>query len=241
LPASDGELNKRFPIEALRGDVDNFAVRNCRICQLKSLDPSGLLVVFFLRRYASLQFDHGGIGMKNKLLNCLIAGALGTALALASPALAFRGGGGGGGMHGGGMGGGMHGGGMGGGMHVGGMGGGVHVGGMGGGMHVGGMGGGMHVGGMSRGMHFGGMSGGTHFSGSRFAGAHAGFSPRFSRFAFHDGFHHGFHHRFFHHRFHRFAFFGAPYYSYASYDSCWRRVWTSYGPQWVNICGDYGY
>jgi hypothetical protein len=104
---------------------------------------------------------------------------------------------------------------------------------------------GMHVGGMSRGMRFGGMSGGRHFSGGRFAGAHfahAGFSPRFSRFAFHDGFHHGFHHdHFFHHRFHRFAFFGAPYYSYASYDSCWRRVWTSYGPQWVNICGDYGY
>src|SRR5260370_15897589 len=45
-----------------------------------------------------LQFNHGGIGMNNRLLNCLIAGALGTALALASPALAFRGGGGGGGM-----------------------------------------------------------------------------------------------------------------------------------------------
>src|SRR5258708_32620526 len=165
-----------------------------------------------------LQFNHGGIGMNNRLLNCLIAGALGTALALASPALAFRGGGGVCGMHGGGMGGGVHG---------------------------GGMGGGLDGGGMRRGMHFGGMSGGTHFSGSRFAGAHfahAGFSPRFSRFAFHDGFHHGFHpHHFFHHRFHRFAFFGAPYYSYASYDSCWRRVWTSYGPQWVNICGDYGY
>ena len=139
--------------------------------------------------------------MNNKLVSCLIAGALGTTLALASPALAR---GGGGGMHGGGMGGGMH----------------------------------------SGGMHFGGMSGGPHFSSSHFVGAPvahtAAFSPRFSHFAFHDGFRH--HHHFFHHRFHRFAFFGAPYYySYASYDDCWRRVWTRHGLQWVNVCGDYGY
>jgi hypothetical protein len=128
--------------------------------------------------------------MNNKVLSCLIAGALSATLALAPPALA-RGGGG----HGG-----------------------------GGGGH-GGMGGGMHGGGM--GMHAGGMGGGMHFGGSRFAGphfAHAGFSPRFSRV----------------HRFHRFAFFGAPY-AYASYDSCWRRAWTPYGLQWVNVCGDYGY
>ena len=83
-------------------------------------------------------------------------------------------------------------------------------------------GGGFHGGG---GWHGGGM----HF-------AHAGFSPRFSHVAFRDGFHH----RFFHHRFHRFAFFGAPF-AYASYDSCWRRVWTQYGVQVVNVCGDYGY
>jgi hypothetical protein len=84
-------------------------------------------------------------------------------------------------------------------------------------------------------MHFGGMGGGAHFGGSHFAGghfAHAGFSPRFSRFAFRDGR--------FHHRFHRFAFFGAPF-VYAAYDSCWRRVWTPYGLQWTNVCGDYGY
>jgi hypothetical protein len=162
---------------------------------------------FFLRRYPSLQFNHGGIGMNNKLLSCLIAGALATTLALASPTLA-RGGGGGGG-HGGGMGGG----------HFGGM----HGGGMGGG-HFGGMHGG--------GMHFGGISGGARFSGGRFAGAHfahAGFSPRFSRFAFRD-------HRFSHRRFHRSAFL-----AYAAYDSCWRRVWTPYGRQWVDVCGDYGY
>ena len=155
--------------------------------------------------------------MNNKVLSCLIAGALATTLALASPALA-RGGGG----HGGGMGGGMHGGGM------------------GGGTHAGGMGGGMHVGAMGGGMRFGGMSGATHFSGSRFASApfaRAGFSPRSSRFAFRDR--DGFRHRF-HHRFNRFAFVGAPF-AYAAYDSCWRRVWTSYGLQWVDVCGDYGY
>jgi hypothetical protein len=76
--------------------------------------------------------------------------------------------------------------------------------------------------------------GGGRFVGAPFA--RAGFAPRFSRVAFHDGFHH----RFVHHRFHRFAFFGVPY-AYAAYDGCWRRVWTSYGPQWVNVCGDYGY
>jgi hypothetical protein len=187
---------------------------------LKSLDHLGLVVVFFWRRYPSQQFKHGGIKMNNRLLSGLIAGALGATLALASPALAFHGGGGGGG--------GMHGGGMGGGMHAGGMGGGMHGAGMGGGMH-------------GAGMHFSGMSGGPHFGGGRFAGAHfahAGFSPRFSRSGFRD--HDHFHHRF-HHRFDRFAFFGDPYYSYASYDSCWRRVWTSHGPHWVNACGDYGY
>ena len=99
----------------------------------------------------------------------------------------------------------------------------MHAGGMGGGMHAGGMGGGMHGGGMGGGMHFAAMGGGAHFAGPHFA--HAG------RFGFRDHFHH---------RFHRFAFFGAPY-AYASYDSCWRRVWTPYGLQWANVCGDYGY
>src|SRR6266478_6199011 len=168
--------------------------------------------------------------MNNRVLGCLIAGALATTLALASPVLARGGGGGGGmggGMHGGGMGGGMHGGGMGGGMHGGGMGGGMHGGGMGGGMRAGGMGGGMHVGGMSGGPRF---SGGSRFAGARFA--HAGFSPRFSNFAFR---HHG---RFIHHGHRRFAFIGVPY-AYAAYDSCWRRTWTPYGLQWVNVCGDY--
>src|SRR2546429_5366918 len=126
------------------------------------MDHLALLVVFFLRRYSSLQFNHGGIGMSNKLLKCLTAGAMVAALALASPVLA-RGGGGG---HGGGMGGGMHGGGMGGGMHGGGM---------GGGMRAGGMGGGMHVGGMSGGPRF---SGGSRFAGARFAPA--GISSPFS-------------------------------------------------------------
>jgi hypothetical protein len=135
--------------------------------------------------------------MNNKLLSCLVAGALSVTLALAPPAFA-RGGGGGGGGHGGGM---------------------------GGGMHASGTGGGMRGGGMGGGMHFAAMGGGAHFAGPHFA--HVG------RFGFRDRDH-------FHHRFHRFAFFGAPY-AYASYDSCWRRVWTPYGLQWANVCGDYGY
>ena len=137
--------------------------------------------------------------MNNKLLSCLVAGALSATLALAPPAFARGGGGGGGGGHG-----------------------------MGGGMHAGGMGGGMHGGGMGGGMRFAAMGGGAHFAGSHFAGPHF---AHVGRFGFRDHFHH---------RFHRFAFFGAPY-AYASYDSCWRRVWTPYGLQWANVCGDYGY
>jgi hypothetical protein len=73
----------------------------------------------------------------------------------------------------------------------------------------------------------------------------AAFAPHFSRAALAPRFSHvAFvpHHPFFHHRFHRFnrfAFVGG--YGYASYDYCWRRVWTAYGPQWVNLCTDYGY
>ena len=100
----------------------------------------------------------------------------------------------------------------------------------------------MHA--MGGGMRFSGMGGGPRFSGvsprfasPRFAGgpfaAHAAFTPRFSHVAFRGGFHH----RFFHHRFHRFAFIGAPF-VYASYDSCWRRVWSPYGWRVVNVCGD---
>lgn len=175
--------------------------------------------------------------MSSKLLNGLIAAALGTTLALASPALAQRGGGGGGpgggGMHAGGGiggGGGMRaggGGGFGGGMHAGGFGGGMRAGAVGGGARFGG---GMNIGG--GGARFSGA--GTRFSGRHFSGssfAHAGVSPRF-----HGG---RFHHRF-HHRFHSFAFIGAPA-VYAAYDDCWRRVWTPRGFRVVYVCGDYGY
>jgi hypothetical protein len=199
----------------------NFLVRNCRICQLKSSDPWALLVVLFLRRHPSLQFNHGGIGMNNKLLSCLIAGALATTLALASPALA-RGGGGG---HGGGMGGGHWGGGMGGGHWSGGMGGGHWA--------------GMRAGPRFSSARFAGAPLAAHaalsprFSHAAFSPrfSHAAFSPRFSRFAFH--------HRFHHHR--RFAFFGGDYLYASYYDDCWRSVWTRYGLQWVNVCGYYGY
>jgi hypothetical protein len=152
--------------------------------------------------------------MNQKLLNCLTIGALVSALSLASPALG-RGG------FGGGMGGGMHGGAM------------------------GGIGGGMHGGAfasMGRGTAVGAMGGtrfGPQFNGARFANGrfvHAAFSPRFSSFAFHHGFHHPFSHR----RFNRFAFVGIPF-AYAAYDSCWSQVWTSYGPQLINVCAGYGY
>ena len=96
------------------------------------------------------------------------------------------------------------------------------------------MGGGMHAGGMGGGTHFGAMGGGMRFGGSPFAGTHfvhPGFPSRFSRFAFRDR-------RFFRHD--RFAFIGAPFlYDDYYYDGCWRRAWTSYGPQWINACGYY--
>src|SRR5216684_5054777 len=162
------------------------------------MDHPAFPCVFWLRRDPSRQFNHGGTGMNSKLLSCLVVGVLVSALAGASPALAFRGGGGGG-------------------------------------MHAGGMGGGMHVGAMGGGMRLGGMSAGPRFSGARFAGsplaAHAAFTPRF---AFHDR------RAFIHHRFNRFAFVGAPF-AYAAYNSCWRRVWTPYGLQWVDVCSNYGY
>jgi hypothetical protein len=95
------------------------------------------------------------------------------------------------------------------------------------------MGGGMHAGGTGGGTHFGAMGGGMRFGGSRFAGAHfvhPGFPSRFSRLAFRDR-------RFFRHD--RFAFIGAPFLYDDYYDGCWRRAWTSYGPQWINACGYY--
>ncbi|MBR0929532.1 hypothetical protein JQ561_23235 [Bradyrhizobium diazoefficiens] len=102
-----------------------------------------------------------------------------------------------------------------------------------GGGHFGGGGhfaGGMHVGGMG-GARFA-HAGGPAFGGARFA--HAAIGPRFAGAGWHG--HHGF---FRHHHFRRFAVFGAPYF-YAGYnDGCWRRSWTPYGWQWVNVCGDY--
>ncbi|MBP1095616.1 hypothetical protein [Bradyrhizobium diazoefficiens] len=172
--------------------------------------------------------------MHSRLLTGIVAAAMAATLAVASPVLA-RGGGFGGGGHGG-FGGGGHGG----------FGGGGHF---GGGMHAGGFGG-MHVGGMG-----GARFGGAHFAGSpmtahaaigpRFAGAplatRAAFGPRFAGTGWHGRPFIGRHAFFFrHHRFHRFAFVGAPFY-YANYydDGCWRRSWTPYGWQWVNVCGDY--
>jgi len=157
--------------------------------------------------------------MTNRLIKYLVAGALSATLALASPAFAFRGVMGGGGMH------------------------------MGGGMHFGGMAG-PHFGCMA-GPHFGGM-GGPHF-GAGFAGPRASFGavrPGFSSFgrpgfspAFHPGFNRfAFHNnRFFFHHHRRFAFIGAPFLFAGGFDTCWRRVWTAWGPRWVNVCADSGW
>jgi hypothetical protein len=170
--------------------------------------------------------------MKSKLLGCLFATILGTTIALATPAMAFRGGSGFGGMHGGFGGGGMHFGAFG-----------------SGGMHFGGMpGGGMRFGGMPRGVITGRsvfVPGGNRFVGAPFARQRFGFN-RFNNFAFRrNAFF--FRNRFFfrHHHFRNFAFFGAPFavgwgWPYY-YDGCWQQVWTGYGYQWGNVCYGYGY
>jgi hypothetical protein len=186
---------------------------------------SGVPVVFLLRRYPEATWS---IGMNNKLLNCLIAGAVSTTLAIASPAFAAHGGMGGGGTGGGG--------GMGGGS--------IGGGGMASGPAVSG-GAQVSAGPNAGGARFGGT---PQFNGNRFDGARAGFSPRTSsferdrfafrdrnrfdrnRFAFQDR-----DRRFFHNRFDRFAFADGA--AFASYDSCLRREWTPYGPRWVDVCG----
>ncbi len=97
--------------------------------------------------------------------------------------------------------------------------------------------------------HFSGM-GATHFGhvgGPRFVGspmARTAFAPRFAGTGWHGRPFIGRPAFFFHHHrhFRHFVVFGAPFY-YAGYydDGCWRRSWTPYGWQWVNVCGDYGY
>jgi hypothetical protein len=151
--------------------------------------------------------------MDNRILKGLTAVTIAAVMALASPVLA-RGGGGHGGFGGGG--------------HFGG--GGMHAGGFGGGMHTGGFGG-MHVGGMG-----GARFGGPGFGGARFA--HAAIGPRFAGSGWHGRPFIGRHAFFRHH--HRF-FFGAPFIYAGYYDGCWRRSWTPYGWQWVNVCGDSWY
>jgi hypothetical protein len=198
--------------------------------------------------------------MKRKLIGCLAPIALGTVLVVATPAMAFHGGGG---FGGGGFGGGMHGGGFGGGMHGGGFGGGMHGGGLGGGMHSEGFsgtrGGGfvaVHNEGFGNmnnsnfiGMHGGGFAaqrGGfvNMHEGNRFAGAAFARGPvfgnRFNNFNRSRNF--AFRH---HHRFRNFAFVGAPFF-YDDYgadydDGCQRQVWTPYGWNWANVCYGYGY
>src|ERR1700730_10895649 len=155
--------------------------------------------------------------MNSKILWCLAAAALGAALVVSTPAIAFRGGGG---FGGGGFGG-------------------VHGGFGGGGMHFGGAvpfrGGGFR-GGMVTGRSVF-VPGGNRFVGTPFAGQVFGVN-RFNNFAFR---HNAFFFR--HHHFRNFAFFGVPFavgYDYG-YGGCWRQVWTGYGWQWENVGYDYGY
>ena len=155
--------------------------------------------------------------MKTKLLGCLAATVMAAAIAVATPAMAFHGGGGFGGFHGGFGGGGFH----------------------------GGFGGGGFRGGMVTGRSAF-VSGGNRFAGARFAGRHAFVNRRFfddgrrdriegRRDRFEDRFRHR---RFFVNRFDNFAFFGVPFaYGYAAYGKgCWR--WD--GWQWINLCSNYG-
>jgi hypothetical protein len=114
----------------------------------------------------------------------------------------------------------------------------MHGGGFGGGMHVGGMGGARFAGPGFAGARFGGPGfAGARFGGARFA--HAAIGPRFVGPGWHGRPFIGRHAFFFrHHR--RFAVFGAPfiYAGYWGYDDCWRRSWTPFGWQWVNVCGN---
>jgi hypothetical protein len=159
--------------------------------------------------------------MKRKLLVSLAALTLGAAFGFVTPVMAFRGGGGFGGMHGGGFGG-MHGGGGFAGMH-------------GGGGFAGVRSGGMFLG--NRGFH-GGFQGSMAVRGAAFAPAVHRFGGAPVGFRHNLAFRHvGFRNR----HFRNVAFFGAPFFYGGYSDGCWRQVWTSYGWQWANLCGDYGY
>jgi hypothetical protein len=153
--------------------------------------------------------------MKTKLIGCLAATVMAAAIVVATPALAFRGGGGfgGGGFHGGFGGGGFH-----------------------GGFGSGGFRGGMVTGRSAF------VPGGNRFAGAHFAGRHAFVNRRFFDEGRRDRIEDRFRHRrLFVNGFDDFAFFGVPFgYGYAAYgNGCWR--WD--GWQWINICYgyDYGY
>ncbi len=140
--------------------------------------------------------------MKTKLIGCLAATIMAAAIVVATPALAFRGGGfGGGGFHGGFGGGGFH----------------------------GGFGGGGFRGGLVTGRSVF-VPGGNRFVGAPFAGRHAFVNRRFFDEGRRDRFEDRFRHRrFFVNQFDNFAFFGVPFaYDYATYgNGCWRLGWLA--------------
>jgi hypothetical protein len=169
--------------------------------------------------------------MMTKVFGWIAATAMGAAIVTTTPAMAFHGGGFGGGMHGGGFGGGF-----GGGMHGGGFG--------GGGAHFGGHGftGGGFRGGMVTGRSVF-VPGGNRFVGAPFAGQRFS-GNRVNNFAFrHNAFPLRNRFAFRHNHFRNFLFVGAPFLAgyAASGDYCWRQAWTSYGWQWINVCDSYGY
>jgi hypothetical protein len=164
--------------------------------------------------------------MNRKLVGCLASIALGTGLVTATPAVAFHGGGFGGGMHGGSFGG-------------------THIGSFGG-THIGGFGG-VHTGtfGSTHSGNFGsfatthngsfGEFGGAH--NDSFAGLHSRNLDRHSR-NFADGAHLLRHHR----HIRDFALLNPLFYDYgAYYDGCDHEAWTPYGWRWSNVCYDYNY
>src|SRR5215831_4844089 len=122
LPSLSPAISYHSPVVSLRGATKtNFRVRNWRISHLKLQNNFGFpVVVLFCDKRSRCRFNNGGFFDEQQATKCLTAGALVVTLAIAAPALAFHGGGGGfgGGMHGGGFGGGMHGAGFGGGMHA---------------------------------------------------------------------------------------------------------------------------
>jgi len=149
--------------------------------------------------------------MKGRLLVSFSASVLGAALTLATPAMAFRGGVGFGGMHGG----------------------------FGGGMHFSGMASRGMIMGRSAFVPGAGRFAPSPFAGRRFAGDRSNNFALRDPFSLRNRFFFRHHPRF--RNFALLAGLDWPYYYPYAYDGCWQQVWTEYGGQWVDACYGYGY